>query len=107
MIAVQMTQGTDDLDESVKKTQRAYRSRKGALVWCFAKSRDNWKSKHAEVKAKLDASDRRLKYALRVKDAAVVQIAAIREELASEKAKAANLATQLAECLKKRVASFC
>lgn len=102
MIAVQAIQGTDELDESVKKTQRAYRSRKGALVWCFAKSRDNWKSKHAEVKAKLDASERNLKYALRAKEAAVVKIDAIREELAAEKAKTADLATQLAESSKKK-----
>jgi hypothetical protein len=106
MIATQMTQGTDGLEDSVKKTQRVYRSRKGALVWSFSKSRDNWKAKHAEVKGKLDASERRLKYALRVKEAAAVEIAAIREELAAEKAKAADLATQLAESLKKRVARF-
>jgi hypothetical protein len=106
MLATQMKQGTDAFEDSAKKTQRDYRSRKGALVWSFSKSRDNWKSKYAEVKGKLDASERRLKYALSVKEAAAVEISAIREELAAEKAKAVELATQLAESLKKRVACF-
>ena len=106
MIAFAMEHGEQESDVSIKKTQREYLSRKGALVWCLGKSRDNWKAKYSDVKAQLDVSQRKLKYALRVKDAAAVEIAAIREELAAEKAKAANLATQLAECSKKRVASF-
>jgi len=52
-------QVSDVLDVPAKKTQREYRSRKGALVWCFGKSRDNWKAKYSEVKAQLDASQRK------------------------------------------------
>lgn len=102
MIALTMERGEQDLDVATKKTQREYVSRKGALVWCLGKSRDNWKTKYSNVKAQLDASQRKLKYALGVKEAAVVEIAALRAELVAEKAIVEKLAMQVAESLKKR-----
>jgi predicted nucleic acid-binding Zn-ribbon protein len=30
-----------------------YKSRPGALIWCFRKSRDRWKNKHQELKSSL------------------------------------------------------
>jgi chromosome segregation ATPase len=105
MIALAMEPGEHAADVAIKKTQRDYVSRKGALVWSLGKSRDNWKNKYSQVKAQLDASQRKLKYALSVKEAAAVEITALRAELAAEKAKAESLATQLAECPKKRDAA--
>src|SRR4051794_21736163 len=32
-------------------TREDYKSRPGALIWCFRKSRDRWKSKHQDLKA--------------------------------------------------------
>lgn len=105
MTAFAMEHGEQKSDLPAKKSQRDYLSRKGALVWCLGKSRDNWKSKYSEVKSLLDVSQRKLKYALGVKDSAAVELAALREELVAEKAKTASLATQLAENQKKRIAS--
>ena len=34
-------------------TREDYKSRPGALIWCFRKSRDRWKSKHQALKAKV------------------------------------------------------
>jgi chromosome segregation ATPase len=35
-------------------TREDYRSRPGALIWFFRKSRDRWKSKHQNLKAKVN-----------------------------------------------------
>lgn len=102
MIALATERAEQDSDVATKKTQREYLSRKGALVWCLGKSRDNWKTKYGNVKAQLDASQRKLKYALGVKEAAVAETAALRAELVAEKAIVERLATELAESLKKR-----
>jgi chromosome segregation ATPase len=34
-------------------TREDYKSRPGALIWCFRKSRDRWKRKHQNLKAKV------------------------------------------------------
>jgi chromosome segregation ATPase len=34
-------------------TREDYKSRPGALIWCFRKSRDRWKSKHQDLRAKV------------------------------------------------------
>jgi chromosome segregation ATPase len=34
-------------------TREDYKSRPGALIWFFRKSRDRWKSKHQNLKAKV------------------------------------------------------
>ena len=36
---------------STKAAREDYTSRPGALIWFFRKSRDNWKTKHQELKA--------------------------------------------------------
>lgn len=36
---------------SFREDQSQFKSRKGALVWSFKKSRDNWKSKYQSIKA--------------------------------------------------------
>lgn len=102
MIALAMERGEQVSVDATKKTQREYLSRKGALVWCLGKSRDNWKTKYSNVKAQLDASQRKLKYALGVKEAALVETAALRAELVAEKAIVERLSNELAESLKKR-----
>src|SRR3954453_16958787 len=34
-------------------TREGYKSRPGALIWSFRKSRDRWKSKHRDLKAEV------------------------------------------------------
>jgi chromosome segregation ATPase len=42
----------DDHDDSRRDaTAKDYKSRPGALVWFFRKSRDGWKRKHRDLKA--------------------------------------------------------
>jgi hypothetical protein len=40
-----------DLDAFQAHDSARYKSRPGALAWCFRKSRDRWKEKHQELKA--------------------------------------------------------
>ena len=40
-----------DVDPTQAPTSPAYKSRPGALIWFFKKSRDNWKKKYKAAKA--------------------------------------------------------
>jgi len=39
--------------ETSEQETKEYKSRPGALIWCFRKSRDLWKEKYQELKASL------------------------------------------------------
>jgi septal ring factor EnvC (AmiA/AmiB activator) len=41
----------DDAGAIPVPTREGYKSRPGALIWFFRKSRDRWKSKHQDLKA--------------------------------------------------------
>jgi chromosome segregation ATPase len=42
---------SDDHTPAPKPTTKDYKSRPGALAWCFRKSRDLWKAKYRDLKA--------------------------------------------------------
>jgi len=42
-----------DVDTTPTQPRKDYKSRPGALIWFFQKSRDRWKSKHQNLKAKV------------------------------------------------------
>jgi septal ring factor EnvC (AmiA/AmiB activator) len=73
-----------------------YSSRRGALVWFFRKSRDNWKSKYQTLKASLkreknrvaDVTKSRAKWKLKAEQA--------NQELADLKAENAGLRARIA-----------
>jgi hypothetical protein len=42
-----------DCDAAQDQSTAGYKSRPGALIWCFRKSRDRWKKKHQTLKSTL------------------------------------------------------
>jgi septal ring factor EnvC (AmiA/AmiB activator) len=49
-----------DVDTPAAEAPKAYTSRPGALIWCFRKSRDRWKSKHQDLKATIKGYKNRI-----------------------------------------------
>jgi len=86
----------DDREATEVPNRRGYKSRLGALVWFFRKSRDGWKRKHQDLKATVkgykvrvaDLSKSRDRWRLKAEEAA--------GRLAASEAEAASLRARLA-----------
>lgn len=88
----------DDREATEAPNHHAYKSRPGALVWFFRKSRDGWKRKHHDLKAAVkgykvrvaDLSKSRDRWRLKAEEAAG-RLAASEAEAASLRARLATL----------------
>ena len=85
--------------QAQKQTTKDYRSRPGALIWFFRKSRDLWKSKYQALKTSVkqlqnrvaDLTKSREHWKLKAEQAAS-QLAALQAEIAGLHAKVEALA---------------
>ena len=91
-----------ELEASVEEK---YRSRPGALIWFFRKSRNGWKAKYKKLKAELSRTNRRLAYANQVRDESHQRVAAFEQALKREVAKREELEAQLAVAEQKKKTS--
>jgi chromosome segregation ATPase len=87
----------DDHAEAIPApTRQDYKSRPGALIWFFHKSRDNWKRKYQELKATVkglknriaDLTKSREQWKLKA-EAAAQRLTALEAELAALRARMA------------------
>jgi hypothetical protein len=80
-------------DVEATPTPQTYSSRPGALIWCFRKSRDRWKSKYQQLKATVkghtnrvaDVTKSRDQWKAKAEDAAA-RLAAVEAEVAALRA---------------------
>jgi chromosome segregation ATPase len=84
-----------------KPTTKDYKSRPGALAWCFRKSRDLWKAKYQDLKASFKRLTNRAADLTRSRDQwrlkaerAHDQLAALEDQIAGLQAEVAALAAE-------------
>ena len=91
----------DTTAQAQTQTTKAYKSRPGALIWFFRKSRDLWKSKYQALKASVkqlknrvaDLTKSREQWRLKAEQANS-QLADLQAEIASLQAKVEMLASE-------------
>jgi hypothetical protein len=85
-----------DIETTPTQTPKTFRSRPGALIWSFRKSRDLWKSKYQALKASVkryknrvaDVTKSREEWRLKAEQAAA-RLAALEVEVAAHRAESA------------------
>jgi hypothetical protein len=93
----------DDNAEAVPAPTRAdYKSRPGALIWFFHKSRDNWKRKHQDLKATVKGYKNRIADLTKSREQWKLKAEQAGERLATLEAENAELRAQRAEEEKKK-----
>jgi chromosome segregation ATPase len=81
MIATADSFQSTDL-EADSQDQSRFKSRKGALIWFFKKSRDNWKAKYAELKASEVKLRKKVAYLNEVREKELAAFTKMKEEFA-------------------------
>src|SRR6202008_3026460 len=79
-----------------------YKSRPGALIWFFHKSRDNWKRKHQDLKATVKGYKNRIADLTKSREQWKLKAEQAGERLATLEAENAELRAQRAEEEKKK-----
>jgi predicted nucleic acid-binding Zn-ribbon protein len=82
-------------------TRQDYKSRPGALIWFFHKSRDNWKRKYQDLKATVKGLKNRIADLTKSREHWKLQAEQARERLAALEAEIAELRAQRAAEQKK------
>jgi chromosome segregation ATPase len=77
-------------------TTRDYKSRPGALAWCFRKSRDLWKAKYQDLKASFKRLTNRAADLTKSRDQWRLKAERAHDQLAATEAQVAGLQAQVA-----------
>jgi chromosome segregation ATPase len=83
-------------------THQDYKSRPGALIWFFRKSRDGWKRKYQDLKATEKASKNRIADLTRSREQWRTQAEQVGRRLAAAEAQLAELRAGIAAAEKKK-----
>jgi chromosome segregation ATPase len=83
-------------------TRQDYKSRPGALIWSFRKSRDGWKRKYQGLKAAEKASKNRIADLTKSREHWRTEAQRLGERLAASQAEVAELRTGLAAAAGKK-----
>jgi|APDOM4702015191_1054821.scaffolds.fasta_scaffold26494_2 hypothetical protein len=68
--------------EADSQDQSRFKSRKGALIWFFKKSRDNWKAKYTELKASEVKLRKKVAYLSEVREKELAAFTKMKAEIA-------------------------
>jgi chromosome segregation ATPase len=79
-----------------KPTTKEYKSRPGALAWCFRKSRDLWKAKYQDLKASFKRLTNRVADLTKSRDRWRLQAEEAQGQLAALEARVAGLQAEVA-----------
>lgn len=85
------------LNDSIDLDQSNYQSRKGALVWFFRKSRDQWKAKYTVVKSEVSKLRKKASYLSKARERENAAFAQLRKEMEDLRAQNENLRAQIQE----------
>lgn len=87
----------DDNAEAIAAPPReGYKSRPGALIWFFHKSRDHWKRKYQDLKATVKGYKNRIADLTKSREQWKLKAEHAGERLAALEAESADLRTQIA-----------
>jgi hypothetical protein len=85
-----------DIDTTASVPQKDYTSRPGALIWCFRKSRDRWKSKHQALKATVKGYKNRIADLTKSREQWRLKAEQAGEQLSASQAEVAALQARIA-----------
>jgi septal ring factor EnvC (AmiA/AmiB activator) len=86
----------DTADALPAPTREDYKSRPGALIWFFRKSRDGWKRKYQDLKATVKGYTNRIADLTKSRDQWKLKAEQATEQLAAVEAENAQLRAQIA-----------
>jgi septal ring factor EnvC (AmiA/AmiB activator) len=86
-----------ELDPVPSPSNQEYKSRPGALIWFFRKSRDNWKSKYMAAKATIKSHQNRVADVSKSRDQWRSKAEQAGEQRARLEAENAQLRAQIAD----------
>jgi peptidoglycan hydrolase CwlO-like protein len=92
----------DDAEAIPAPTREDYKSRPGALIWFFHKSRDNWKRKYQDLKATVKGYKNRIADLTKSRDQWKLKADQTGERLSALEAEIAELRARTAEEGKKK-----
>jgi hypothetical protein len=81
---------------AAKPTTKDYKSRPGALAWCFRKSRDLWKAKYRDLKASFKRLTNRVADLTKSRDQWRLKAERAHGQLAALEARVAGLQAEVA-----------
>src|SRR4051794_16762490 len=92
----------DDADTIPTPTREDYKSRPGALIWFFHKSRDNWKRKYQDLKATVKGFKNRIADLTKSREQWKLKAEQAGERLSALEAENAEPRAQMAAAEKKK-----
>lgn len=86
----------DDSELTVAPARDGYKSRPGALIWFFRKSRDNWKRKYRDLKATVKGYHNRIADLTKSRDRWRIEAERAAERFSASEAENATLRARIA-----------
>lgn len=88
--------------QAQKQATKDYKSRSGALIWCFRKSRDLWKRKYQDLKRLVKQLKNRVADVTKSREQWKLKAEQANDQLTALEAEIASLRAQVAKLVEKK-----